>query len=240
MATDYISAMVGGSGYSSITGSNVYAYSGNKVASSGNLKRVSSDLSSGYSQDIEDISNCFEEGNTAEALRLYKELFENAKHTVEEYDYDLTDAQIRSRINDAYKSATGLSLSDEISANTNSSFWTGFLENLTPLGWILNDGISSADGRAAIRGKSLPGLKDVVSEVAGATVSGALSVAALGALTTITAGGTAIAGIGVVGGAVGAIAAGAAGVLAGGFLPVVGVGLALGAAVVGIKHLLSK
>ena len=50
--------------------------SNNRVASSANLNRVSRDLSQGYGQDIDIMSENFDEGNTTQALKLYRELFE--------------------------------------------------------------------------------------------------------------------------------------------------------------------
>ena len=219
-----------GSGYS---GTNPYCAKssyGNRVASSTNLTRVSRDLAQGYSEDIDIMNDCFEEGNVKEALRMYKELFEDAKQTAENYGYDLTDSQIRSSINTAFQNRTGTSLTGQASLNTHSSFVTGLLEGVPVVGWLFAEPNSSADARATIRGKAAPSFGEIAKETAGAAVSSTAAIGALAGLSTVVS----------ASGVTGGILAGAAGLCAAGALPVVGAGLAIGAAVVGVKHLISK
>ena len=56
-----------GSGYSSV---GTYGTSGNRVASSTNLQRVSRDIAQGYNSDLEVINLYLQQGDTDKALAL--------------------------------------------------------------------------------------------------------------------------------------------------------------------------
>ena len=172
-----------GDRYSSSAYSGGYSSYGNtkntRVASSANLNRVSKDLSEGYGSDIDVMSDNFNEGNTTQALKLYQELFENAKDTAMDYGYELTDSQIRSSIDKAFQNRTGMKLTDEISAHGTSSFITGLLEGIPILGWFGANANSKAEARATVQGRQVGGL-ETAKEVAGATVSTSAGILGLG------------------------------------------------------------
>lgn len=232
LATGLTTGSYYGSGY------NNYSSYGNRTASGANIKRISRDLSQGYGQNIDIMYDYFQEGNTNEALKMYKELFDEAQQTAEGYGYELTDSQIRSTINTAFQNRTGSTLTSEASNSGRSSFVTGLLEGIPLAGWLFADPNSSADARATIDGKEAPSFSEKAKEVLGASVTSAVAMLGLSTLANVTCTPLAITGIS-------ALAKGSAAILSFctgglGILPLVGAALAVGGAVVGIKHLVSK
>lgn len=182
---------------------NATSVTGNRVASSTNLTRVSKDIAQGYNQDIEVISLYLQQGNVDEALSLYKELFDDVKMTAENYGYELSDGQISSIVNQAFQSQTGMSFTSAMNENTSSSFATGLKNGIPIIGWFFTQHDSDADALAKLTGTKPPA-KATAAECAGGVLSGAACGAAVG--TVICPG---------AGTVIGAIAGGAIGLIRG-------------------------
>ncbi len=171
-----------------------YSY-GNRVASSTNLNRVSRDITSGYSSDLEIINSYFKQGKTDKALRLYESLFDDVKTTAKNYGYSLSDAQVQTILNNAYSASTGSTLLTTVEDTTLSPFWTGVKEGIPIFGWFANS-TSNIEARDQIAGEQTD-FKDKFAEAAGSVISNACTLGAIGLF-----GGPVVAGIAAAAGAV--------------------------------------
>jgi len=185
-----------GNGYTPSTSG--YGYS-NRVASGTNINRISRDLMSGYSQDLEILDEYLNDGDFANAMLQYEYMFEDVRETAENYGYDLTDSQIRSALSDAYRKTTGNSLTAQANKNTSSPFVQGFKEGVPIFGWFGAEAYSTPEANAKITGKKVRGV-DKVAEGTGAALSSAAVGAAIGTAICPGLGSLIGAGIGAVAG----------------------------------------
>ena len=182
-----------GSGYSG-------GFSGNRVASSTNINRVSRDIASGYSQDLELIQTYLKEGKTEQAFDMYNGLFEDVKYSASNYGYSLTDSNVETILNNAYVAATGSTLLDSVNKTTASPFLSGLAQGVPVVGWIFANGVTTAEATSQLADQNT-NWKDKVAEYTGAAMSGAASGAIIGSFIPVI--GTGIgAGIGAVAGCV--------------------------------------
>ena len=247
--TDYIQTILGSrvgrsSNYDRYTGNTSNGYGTYRVASNANLNRISTDNSAKYGDTMSDMQYYFETGRSDQALKLYQELFESAKSESQRYGYELDDDAIRSNIDEAYKKYTGTTLNNEVNKICKNPFETGLMEGIPIYGWFFANSTSDEEAKAMKNNKSITPISQV-GEVAGAAVSSAAGIVGLGLANGAIAGTSGVVGtaLGVTG--IKALTAGAAkilGLAAGGLgiLPVVGIALAIGAAVVAAKHFTSK
>ena len=159
------------SGYSS-------SYSGNRVASSSNLNRISKDIASGYSQDLELIQEYIQQGNIDQAFSLYDDLLDDIKSTTSNYSYFLTDSNVETILNNAYVNATGSTLLDAVDKSSASPFLSGLSQGIPIIGWFVN-GDTKAEATSKLAGTNV-NWKDKVAEYAGAAASGAATGAIIG------------------------------------------------------------
>ena len=234
-----------GNGYQSIYSSRGDGVaSGSRVPSTMNINIVTRDLANLYGADIDKMNDYFNEGDIDQALQLYQELFEDAQLAADKYGYELSELEKQNVVSSAFEKRTNIRLNEQINNQAKSSFMTGLIEGIPLAGWLFANANSKDDARAATSGRDASPLK-TAEEIAGASVSSAAGIIGLG-----LAKGAIVSAPGVVGtifGATGikALAAGSAkivGAVAGscGILPVVGAAVAIGAAVVIGKQLLSK
>ena len=182
-----------GSGYSSV------GTSGNRVASSMNLQRVSRDIAQGYNSDLEIVNLYLQQGDTDKALALYQSLIDDIQTTTSDYGYSLSDGQISSILNQAYANTTGQSFTTSAVDGAHSPFITGVLEGI-PLIGMFNRGTSDAETLAKVSGSSTR-LVDKVAEYAGSAIPGAVVGAAVCTMVPIPGVGTVLGGV--IGGAIG-------------------------------------
>ena len=185
-----------GSGYSSVGG---YSATGNRVASSMNLQRVSRDIAQGYNSDLEVINLYLQQGDTSKALALYESLMDDVKESTDGYGYQLSDGQITSILNQAYANATGQSFTASAVEGAHSPFVTGLLEGIPIIG-LLNRGSSDAETLSKVTGTETR-FVDKVAEYAGSAIPGAAVGAAVCTMVPIPGVGTVLGGV--IGGAVG-------------------------------------
>ena len=159
-----------GNGYSSV---GAYGTSGNRVASSMNLQRVSRDIAQGYNSDLEVINLYLQQGDTSKALALYESLVDDVKTTSDGYGYALSDGQITSILNQAYADATGLSFTSSVVDGSHSPFVTGLLQGI-PLVGLFSRGSSDAETLSKVTGTNTR-FVDKVAEYAGSAVPGAVA-----------------------------------------------------------------
>lgn len=163
-----------------ISGGNYYGsgstssgtYGRTRSASSANFNTMSRNIASGYSSDMEIIQKYLEDGKTDKAIEMYESLFDDVKETTSNYNYELTDSEIKSILKNAYQSSTGYSILDSIEDNTSSSFWTGFKQSIPIFGLFCND-TSEAEAVAKLSGQEVS-TKDKVAKFAGMAAGTAL------------------------------------------------------------------
>ena len=146
-------------------------------ASSVNINRIARNLASAYGTNMEMIYAYMQEGDINTALNLRNNIFEDAKQTVENYGYDVTDEQIRNILDQSYQNITGESFALSAKNSTKGSFVTGLIEGLP--GGILSSKTSEAEANAKIAGVKTP-IREKVKESAGSVFSGVASGAVIG------------------------------------------------------------
>ena len=185
-----------GSGYSSV---GTYGTSGNRVASSTNLQRVSRDIAQGYNSDLEVINLYLQQGDTDKALALYESLIDDVKLTADDYGYVLSDGQISSILNQSYANTTGQSFTSSAVDSAHSPFVTGLMEGIPIIG-LMARGNSDAETLSKVTGTETR-VVDKISEYAGSIASSAAVGAAIGTFVPIPVISTGVGAI--IGGAVG-------------------------------------
>lgn len=163
-----------------ISGGNYYGsgstssgtYGRTRSASSANFTSMSRNIASGYSSDMEIIQKYLEDGKTDKAIEMYESLFDDVKETTSNYNYELTDSEIKSILKNAYQSSTGYSILDSVEDNTSNSFWTGFKQSIPIFGLFCND-TSEAEAIAKLSGQEVS-TKDKVAKFAGMAAGTAL------------------------------------------------------------------
>ena len=169
-----------GNGYTGYSGSgSVYSPNGAKVASSSVINRISRDLANGYNQEIEIIQMYLNKGDVNKAAKAYNELLNDAKASTSDYGYSLTDKQIESTLNEAFRNATGSSFVTSVEEETHSPFTTGLIEGI-PIVGLFAQGKSYDEAIAKAKGK-YTSIGDKMKEWAGAALTNAGSYAAIGA-----------------------------------------------------------
>ena len=162
----------GGSYYGSGSKSTGATIGRTRSASSANFNTMARNVASGYSSDIEIIQSYLEDGKTDKAIQMYESLFEDVKATTDNYNYDLTDAEIKSILKSAYEGSTGSSMVNSIKENTSNSFMTGFKQNIPIIGLFTND-TSEAEAIAELTGQEVF-FKDKALEFLGMATATAL------------------------------------------------------------------
>ncbi len=151
----------------------------NTAASSANLNRISNDIASGSSSDINIINLSMKQGNIDEALAKYEELFGDVRESAADYGYELSDGQISSIVEKAYVRETGTSLTGSIEKNTSNPFVTGLKNGIPIVGWFFGQHDSNADALAKLSGTKAPA-KATAAECTGGAISGAAFGAGIG------------------------------------------------------------
>ncbi len=175
-----------GSGSSYKTSGNVFSNNTVRTASNINIDRMARDMASGYKKDIGDIEKYLSFGDKAQALEMYEDLFNEVKKSANDYNYELSDGQITSILDEAYMNTTGQSFSDKAIEGTKSPFVTGLLEGVPIFGCFANS-YSNKEAMSKVSKEPLRGV-DRNMETIGSCVSGALSGALSGGLAGIVIG----------------------------------------------------
>ena len=171
------------------------------TATRSKINQTVKDIAQGYSSDLATVEYYLQTGDIDSAIALKESVYEDISKTMStEYNFNVTDKQVESILDQAYSSVNSQSTLQTIEENTDNSFVTGLKEGIPVIGWFFTNNNSKAEAVAKLTGTEVPP-KEKAAEVLGATASGAAIGAAIG--TAVPVVGTAVGAI--VGGAAGAI-----------------------------------
>ncbi len=181
-----------------------YDYSGSNYSSTGKTSRTNSttatkskiaqtvkDVAQGYSSDLNIVEYYLRSGEIDSAMKLKDSIFDDISDVLKsEYNFNVTDSQISSILDQAYTSVNGQTTQATVEENASSSFMTGLKEGVPLLGLLAN-GNSKSESMARLAGTEVSS-KEEWKEGIGAAVSGAASgvvgTAAVGAGAAILTG----------------------------------------------------
>ena len=154
-------------------------------ATSNSYANKESASSSSFAQQCQAIEYMLQRGRTDDAMAAYQDLYDDMASN--SYYQGYTENEIKTLLQDAYLNATGTTIVNDISANSNSSFEAG-MESAVPIIGLLQN-TNSAD--------------DFIAEATNTPVSGWSQVKAAAGVGTTSALSAAVAaaGVGVVSGA---------------------------------------
>ncbi len=109
------------------------SYSRSKYASQSNIRRMSGDITAGYSYEIEKIKKYADMGNMDKAIEKYHSLFDKVKATASDYNYTLSDSQVKSILDNAYYNITKEGVTDGLTKGTEDPFTTGLIQTILPI-----------------------------------------------------------------------------------------------------------
>lgn len=167
-----------GSGKSSYASSGTSAVS-KRQASSTNINRVVRDIASGYTSQLEHVQLYMNQGDVKQALTEYNNILQDIKETTDGYNYEFTDSQIKTILDQSYQAYTGESLASNAISSSKNSFLTGILEGIPLIGCLLTNGNSTAEITSEVCGNELK-TSEKIKEYAGSIISGAAAGAAAG------------------------------------------------------------
>ncbi len=147
-----------------------------RYANSYAIKRISNDITSDYSYDIAKMNKYAKMGEMDKALSIYNSVFEKAKTTAKDYNYSLSDGQIKSILNNANINLMNKDISDSFTETTTYPFLTGLLQSIPIVGFFTHTN-SSNEILAKLDNEEVPAGTSF-GEKAGRIVGGAIAVAA--------------------------------------------------------------
>ncbi len=182
----YFSGVYGDSNVSSYSGAfNSYNRSTNRVnsttATKAKITQTVKDLAQSHSKDLSIVKYYFQEGEITTALELQDKIYDDISDVLKsEYNFNVTDQEIESMLDQAYSTVNGESAQKTIEDNTSSSFMTGFMEGIPLIGNLLTNGVSKSEAMAELSGTDAPE-REKTRETIGAAVGGTVSGAGVGA-----------------------------------------------------------
>lgn len=158
---------------------------------SSEIKRMSKDISAGYSDDMENIFKYANKGEVAKAIEKYQNLDSDVDASVETYGHPVTEGNKRTIKSNAYQGNTDEDLATLLCEKTTNPFMTGVIEQLPVYGWFFHDGISDDEVLERLSGDE-PNIKSQAMEYAGAIAGGLATGAVIGTFIPIPGIGTGI------------------------------------------------
>ena len=168
------------------------------AATRSKLMQTVKDVAQGYSSDLATVEYYLRSGDIDSAIRLKDSVFSDISNTLAtEYNFNVSDKQIQSMLDQAYTSINDATLLQTIEENADGSFITGLKESVPIFGLFAN-GNSKAEAVGKLSGTKTA-FKEIAKEGAGMYIPGALAVAGgIAAMAVLPAAAPFIIGAGVV------------------------------------------
>lgn len=143
-------------------------------ATSSSYSNKNSVSSSSFAQQCQAIEYLLQQGRTDDAMAKYKDLYEDMASN--SYYEGYTENEIKTLLQEKYMTATGTTLVNDITTNSNSAFTCGLESSIPVLGLLFNEN-SSDDFVAEATGTEVSGWSNV-KKGAGVVAGVGLSAAA--------------------------------------------------------------
>ncbi len=143
-------------------------------ATSSSYSNKNSVSSSSFAQQCQAIEYLLQQGRTDDAMAKYKDLYEDMASN--SYYEGYTENEIKTLLQEKYMTATGTTLVNDITTNSNSAFTSGLESSIPVLGLLFNEN-SSDDFVAEATGTEVSGWSNV-KKGAGVVAGVGLSAAA--------------------------------------------------------------
>lgn len=143
-------------------------------ATSSSYSNKNSVSSSSFAQQCQAIEYLLQQGRTDDAMAKYKDLYDDMASN--SYYEGYTENEIKTLLQEKYMTATGTTLVNDITANSNSAFTSGLESSIPVLGLLFNEN-SSDDFVAEATGTEVSGWSNV-KKGAGVVAGVGLSAAA--------------------------------------------------------------
>ena len=109
-------------------------------ATSSSYSNKNSVSSSSFAQQCQAIEYLLQQGRTDDAMAKYKELYDDMASN--SYYEVYTENEIKTLMQEKYMTATGTTLVNDITTNSNSAFTSGLESSITVLGLLFNENSS--------------------------------------------------------------------------------------------------
>lgn len=142
-------------------------------ATSSSYSNKNSVSSSSFAQQCQAIEYLLQQGRTDDAMAKYKDLYDDMASN--SYYEGYTENEIKTLLQEKYMTATGTTLVNDITTNSNSAFTSGLESSIPVLGLLFNEN-SSDDFVAEATGTEVSGWSNVkkgAGVVAGVSLSAA-------------------------------------------------------------------
>ena len=143
-------------------------------ATSSSYSNKNSVSSSSFAQQCQAIEYLLQQGRTDDAMAKYKDLYDDMASN--SYYEGYTENEIKTLLQEKYMTATGTTLVNDITTNSNSAFTSGLESSIPVLGLLFNEN-SSDDFVAEATGTEVSGWSNV-KKGAGVVAGVGLSAAA--------------------------------------------------------------
>lgn len=143
-------------------------------ATSSSYSNKNSVSSSSFAQQCQAIEYLLQQGRTDDAMAKYKDLYDDMSSN--SYYEGYTENEIKTLLQEKYMTATGTTLVNDITTNSNSAFTSGLESSIPVLGLLFNEN-SSDDFVAEATGTEVSGWSNV-KKGAGVVAGVGLSAAA--------------------------------------------------------------
>lgn len=143
-------------------------------ATSSSYSNKNSVSSSSFAQQCQAIEYLLQQGRTDDAMAKYKDLYDDMASN--SYYEGYTENEIKTLLQEKYMTATGTTLVNDITTNSNSAFTSGLESSIPVLGLLFNEN-SSDDFVAEATGTEVSGWSNV-KKGAGVAAGVGLSAAA--------------------------------------------------------------